>query len=44
MTGRELFRKYVLAGLCTNTVYLWDDLSPVMQERWNLLATQLKEV
>jgi len=41
MTGRELFHKYVAAGLCTTVAYHYDDLSPAMQGRWDRLAEQL---
>lgn len=41
MTGEKLFHMYVSAGLCTSTIYIWDELSVPMQTRWNLLAKHL---
>jgi len=42
MTGQQLFRAWVMEGLCfENNYYTWNSLEQWRKDRWNALANRL---
>lgn len=38
MNGKQLFEMYVACGLCTGSVYKWDDLLDSWKAKWERMA------